>query len=359
MSRIATITFHWVNNYGAVLQAYALQRYLLQNGFDTEIIHYVPKNVTVQMFLNDILHLNMKSLVCNFKKSHAFQSFVNQELLLTKRKYPNCASLFALSDRYPAIICGSDQIWNEWFLFNAEKKAAPSYYLNFAGEHTLRIAYAVSFGADRLQEKTRRQILPQLQKFQSLSVRERSGVEILRELGFQAALVIDPTLLLDWTQYAGLANKYANRAKTQPVFVYILHSDQPEAIKTRDHVLKYYKQKTSRADTAPAYGVYEWLRRIDSAELVVTNSFHGVAMSILAHKQFIAVTVQHSDMNNRLYTLLSYFGLEHRIIQRYDPAQIDGLLCERISYSGIDQCLDELRAASAAFLFDALRQVQV
>ena len=126
--KVGTITFHWVNNYGAVLQAYALQQYLLSKGFDTQIIDYRPRLVILRQYF-----LALKSREFPFfKQEKQLKNFRKKYLNLTKKSYPTNNSLKKEHFLFNAIIAGSDQIWNESFTLRAEGKPTLSYFLNFA-----------------------------------------------------------------------------------------------------------------------------------------------------------------------------------------------------------------------------------
>jgi len=115
---IGTITFHWATNYGAVLQAYALQKYLQSLDVDTEIIDYVPKRIAIIERMSWMKNFRFRE----FRKEQLIKDFRKNELRLSKKHYYNNRMLFELENQYDCIVVGSDQVWNYGFTMNAEKK---------------------------------------------------------------------------------------------------------------------------------------------------------------------------------------------------------------------------------------------
>lgn len=350
MKKIATITFHWATNYGAVLQAYALQQYLIQCNYQTEIINYLPSRVRISQKLMSVLNRDFSF----FKKEKRINEFRKNEMLLTSKKFGTNKALHKCADKYSAVICGSDQIWNETFTLFAEGKPTLSYYLNFVGENTKKIAYAVSFGTSKLREQVKEIVGPQASTFDSVSVRENSGKEILSELGVSSTVVVDPTLLLRKESYEALLEK-RKAPETSKVFSYIIQKNQTNAEKISDYISAKFGKKQNKNVYGIDCGIYDWLYNIKNSEFVVTNSFHGVVFSIIFHTPFIAVAVENSRMNDRIYTLLSALGLESRIVDKFDEALVDGIINTEIDWENTENKLDALRKSSAEFLMEALK----
>lgn len=343
MKKIATITFHWAVNYGAVLQAFALQKYLLNNGYETEIINYTPTRMKLVMAIISL----KKHDISFFIKERRIKSFRKKEMKLSK-KYSSNRKLKKCSNIYDAIIAGSDQIWNQSFTLGAEGKPTLSYFLNFANESTRRIAYAVSFGSPEVNNEYKSVVASEIEKFYSISVREISGKKIVNNFGKPSEVVCDPTLLLDAEVYSALAEK-TKEIKKLRVFPYIINSSKelPQKIST-------YISGDQKMNFKFNEGVYEWLETIKNAETVVTNSFHGVVFSIIFHKPFIATLIEGSGMNDRITTLLNFFSLEDRIIINYNEDLIDNLLKKEIDWNLVDKKLNELKNVGINFLNKSL-----
>ncbi len=344
MKKIATITFHWATNYGAVLQAYALQKHLEKSGYDAEIIDYVPTRIDAIQKL-----LALKSLNTDFfSKERKISVFRKAELKLSKKRYRTNRSLFTCADSYDAVICGSDQVWNKAFTMGAEKKPTLSYFLNFAGKNTKKISYAASFGLEQLPESMAKIIKPELDSFHAVSVREESGKKILNGIDIDSTVVADPTLLLDAEDYCRLID--GKTTKTAPaVFSYILHSGQKTAESISGYVRKALGESENNVST---YGIYDWLEFERNSKFIVTNSFHGTVFALIFHTPFVTVPVENSKMNGRIETLLKSVGLENRIVDTFDQSLLDRLLTTEIDWQEVDRRVDLLREGSFNFLKD-------
>ena len=348
--KVGTITFHWATNYGGVLQAYALQKFLVQQGVDVQVIDYRPARTIFLQSLNRIRHGRFEEFVTE----NELRRFRSAHLRTSKRTYRSNDSLRGIGDAFDIVICGSDQIWNESFIWHAERRPTLSYYLDFVPHGCRRIAYAASFGADQLTLPTASLVQPSLARFSALSVRENTGREILESMGLDAIVVVDPTLLLDRSSYETLIGGRAQEGR-RGVYSYVLHREQYAALEVEGCVRRLHHEDPSlRSSTLRPSGMSEWLRRIRDSEIVVTNSFHGVVMSIIFHTPFISVPVEGSEMNNRLVTLLSALGLEGRFVTSADADYIVQVCHEVIDWERVESSLASLRADASAFLHSAL-----
>jgi hypothetical protein len=348
--RIGTITFHWATNYGAVLQAYALQHFLKQKQFETEIINYIPLRIKLIQTLLRIKNMEFSE----FMREKRMNSFRKQFLDLSSITYYTNNSLIKRCHDYDAYICGSDQIWNESFALNAEGKPTLSYYLNFVKSEKCRVSYATSFGTDRLSVEVIKLVKPELEKFQSISVREKTGEEIIRNMDLEATLVVDPTLLLDKDDYECLIEGKEFKEEYQ-LFSYILHKNQATANAINEYIFdKFFNRNLDKKYNQEPIGMYEWLYNMKHAQFVVTNSFHGAIFSILFHTPFVVVPVENSGMNDRITTLLNTIGLSDRIIDTIDKLKLDRLIAEEIKWTEVDEKIMNLRKKSIEFLENAL-----
>ncbi len=347
MGTIATMTFHWTANYGAVLQAFALQQYLLRQGADTQIIDYVPRRVELIKTLCALKRRDLRF----FKKKRRLRSFCRQELRLSKKTYRNNRALHRCANEYDTIICGSDQIWNEFFTSGAEGKPTFSYYLNFAGSRTKRISYAASFGTRSLKPQIKDGITPYLKKFDRLSVRENSGKEILCDLGFDAVVTVDPTLLHSCEVYEKLLQG-CQFSQPQKVFTYILHEGQHTAQAVCHLTQRHFGQPEENGGEMYV-DLRQWLNDLTKAEFVVTNSFHGAVFAILFHKPFLVLPVENSGMNDRIETLMQALGLSERIVS--DEKTAKERLEQDIDWTAVDVRLKELRKASETYLNEVIK----
>lgn len=347
--KIGIITFHWATNYGAVLQAYAMQQFLQKNGLDVSIVSYLPARVRLKDFLSNLLHGKWAM----FAKERRLRLFRDRYLRLSR---PVCRSSAALRRRcgsaFDTVICGSDQIWNQSFIRGAEKSCTLSYFADFAGESTSRIAYAPSFGTTRLDPAIQALIAPELKKFTKLSVRERSGRQILEDMGLSAEVVLDPTLLLEACDYDTLLGEEQAGEKAG-YFSYLLHSNQTAAKELDMHLRQRFSGQKGGPDVQ-TMSLTQWLSSIRHARLVLTNSFHGMVFSILFHTDFLVVMVEGADMNDRITTLLADLGLTDRIVAGCDPALADALAARSIDWEKVEQRRRARKKESVSFLASAL-----
>lgn len=341
MKKIATITFHWATNYGAVLQSFALQQYLQKCGFETEIIDYVPFRVQLLTYFTWLRQRKYSE----FKKEKLIKEFRKKELRLSEKKYGSSRALKTGSFGYAYMIAGSDQIWNKNFTLNLDGKQNLSYFLDFANEKTVKLAYAVSFGATYMPDAYYDCVKPYANTFQAISVREQTAIPIVEQMGRKAEVVCDPTLLLDKTDYERLiAKKYYPCGK---VFCYILHENQSTAQKIAREVKEIYGEKD---DCLIQDDMYAWLYKIKNSEIVVTNSFHGTMLALIFNTPFIVVPVEGFDMNDRVKTILDVVHLENRIVSSPEGNILRSLCSEKIDWTQVNQLMAEYSRTGKDFL---------
>ncbi len=321
--RIGILTFHWATNYGAVLQCYALQTYLEGKGHEVEVINYKPRHYddTLWTFLRYRKFLNLKEYRNNKRKEAALAEFRKQHLKMGRRVYA-CSEIGGVAGKYDVIVSGSDQVTNPSFLFNGDGKGVitPSYFLGFPFKGK-RIGYALSFGCVEYPEKAREIASRYIKDFDVITVRESTGVDIVKSMGRDDAVVVpDPTLLMDSEFYRSLAEEKIAR---EGAYVYCFFIRN----------IAERRERVGRVlDGTPAvwnnddgdFTVEGWLAKIRDAEFVVTDSFHCVVMCLKLHRPFAVVTdvAGNVGMNDRLYTLLGKVGMEERIVYKGDVKKI-------------------------------------
>ena len=360
--KIGIATFQWSDNYGAVLQAYALQSFLREQGHAVQIIDY---RVTPPVpWYRKWLAKTPRGCILKWEaayKAHRFAQFRRKHLVLTPASFRSAGSLAAIADRFDVLITGSDQVWNPRWLSQAEG-LFDLYLLSFAGPQVRRVSYAASFGhAEKatMNENDQQRLGAQLKQLDAISVREPSGISLVRELSGRtdAVQVVDPTLLLGRAHYEGLAGLRRNRAPY--LFAYMLHGLQQDAacvIRQMSGLLHYQVvqcnlQKTAlhREYTLPS--PTGWLRQIRDAAFMVTNSFHGVVFCLVFHIPFVALLIsgQTGSMNARIQELLDTAGLAHRIVH---PGEVlaENSAAESIDWKRIDIVIAELGKKSMDYL---------
>lgn len=348
--KVGVLTFHWAGNYGAVLQAFALQRFMMNNKIEVEDINYLPRRCIWNLRFFDIINHRFRK---NMKKSIVCSRFVRKFLSVSKEQYHSYSDLEKCSSNYDAIITGSDQIWNESFLMTAEKKPTLSYYLDFMPPSKKRISYAASFGTNSLSEGIVAYGLQALKKFNFISVREENAVDMLREHGIKATAVCDPTLLIEPSEYEKIMKKTSLK---MDMFDFILRDELRSSTATIQYLQNgAFKEKVYLNNRI--LDVTEWLQAIRDCHVVVTDSFHCTVFAIIFHKHFIAINDEKSGMNARINTLCHKLGLENRILTHFDTKEIDKLVVDdKYNWDEVDSRRKKWASRSGGILLDALME---
>lgn len=342
--RIGIITFHRTANYGAILQAYALQEFLKQQGHEVYMIDYVPK-IICQRFSSIFLVKDIRTIparIESYRKYLLLNRFVDKEMKLTK-PYSSNEELKESPPDFELFMSGSDQIWNKYFTFQGEGKPTFTYFLDFVPEGRKKLSYATSLGFRQPDEQYSDFVKGWLEKYSAVSVRESGARDILFQMGIQAVLSPDPTLLLNVQDYAKMASKPNGRF----VVSYILHDKQKMVHEIRKKVERTY---TAKGMKIRCMSVERWIGSISTAECVITNSYHGMIFAMLFHRPFIVVPIEGdgNEMNDRIVTLLGVCGLCDRIVT--DCEQALEVLGTSIDWSKVDEKLCEYRNNGIRFL---------
>lgn len=338
--KIAILTLSLYANYGGNLQAYALLTALKEMGHDAWYLNRerhrvpswrVPVVLAKRMFKKFVLggKVKLRSGLFNQREraivaKHS-REFIGTYIQPQTPEFLSTASLvkgFGKLD-FDAVIVGSDQVWRQRFV----KENLTDYFLGFlapSDSTTKRISYAASFGTSEWEysDQETKECRALIQRFDAVSVRESSGVELCEQkFGRQAEHVIDPTMLLTASHYTALIPNPGERFNG--ILVYILDLDD-EKKKVIDAVaeklgLPVFQVNGNAADrSAPPHlrvapPVEEWLRGFRDAQFVITDSFHGSVFSIIFNKPFLAYGNPTRGMA-RFSSLLDMFGLGERLI---------------------------------------------
>lgn len=348
MKKIGTITFHWATNFGAVLQAYALQRFLLNEGYDTEIINYLPRYSIIRQYIRWLKNRQFGE----FLKEWHLKDFRKTHLLQSKITYHNNSELKKIANQYSVIITGSDQVWNRSFTLHGEGKPTLSYFLNFAGEKTKKVAYAVSFGANEITKQYYNCVEKEIKSFDNIGVREKTGEEIVKSFHVNSKVVCDPTILLNKSDYNSIAGPNLNPNKF--IFMYMLHDYSCEEKLIRNTMNVTFNGY--RILTANHITLQQWLKNIRDSSLVVTNSFHGTVLSIIFNVPFIVFPVRGSNMNNRIETLLDFVKLRSRIVKVYDERELQRICSSDIDWKIVNIALESMRNEGKLFIKSCLQE---
>lgn len=342
--KIGILTFHWATNYGAVLQAYALQTVLERFGHSVYIINYKPTQFEYNLwtFIRQHHFLRPVKFFRDCKKERRLTTFRQRYLHQTVqiRRY---LQLDEVVEGYDVLITGSDQVMNPGFLRTGERGGSTAYFLDCGRPDLRRIAYAASFGTTNYPESLIKRVRPLIARFEQLSVRERSGLAILEAMGRNDAMIVpDPTLVLKRRDYDELIGHKS--LQSDNTVIYMLHN------RTR-FITKLIKNNCGlQYRYCIDNGITEWLDGIRSARQMITNSFHGVVFCLLFHVPFAVVLpqIENVGMNDRFYTLLCRCDLLDRIITEND-FDLSVFQCE-INWQKVDRALDEYRQVGMEFL---------
>lgn len=341
MKNIGIMTFHWATNYGAVLQAYCLQEYLKECGFNAEIINYKPymyDKTWGNFFKNPKNIKYILTFPTERKKEKMLEQFRNKYLTLSSR-YNTCAEIDRHGKVYDILISGSDQVLNPSFTTSGEGTASSAYYLSFGNKDVKRLGYAVSFGCEIYPEEASLLSKHWIQNFDVVGVRETTGIKVLEQLIFEKRkeIVPDPTILYGKKIFSKLGISHSDEKCTYTC-VYMLRN----VISIKGDV-KYIDDKHE------ARSMHDWLHLICNAKNMITNSYHGMIMAILSHVPFVALLDEKKHgMNDRFVTLLSRLNLTNRIARNSN--EINKILSQTIDWQVTDNLLSNYSQVGELFL---------
>jgi len=351
MKKIAIISFQNESNYGALLQAFALQFFCRQLGYSAYHIDYVSKFYFASPYVKSEKKLPLfvirlyrwiRSFIISIQnRNNTNAKTINRSFaVLRKISYKE-------SKNFDVYIAGSDQIWNPNFIWGREKK----YFLGFGNKSAKRISYAASLGAKEWPVKFKKIVEPYLNRFDKISVREESAVLYLKSLGYSNVdCVCDPTILHNASFY--LDEFKIKKEPCSGTFVYTIWVSPPTFVYDMENPF-FVKLRDPQNNML----VEEWLRRIINAKYVVTDSFHCAVFSVLFHKPFVILANNGSGkgMNERFQTLLGKTELLYRVLpQGVTEEVVTERLNRSINWEKIDSIMEEWRTNSAIWLKDAL-----
>lgn len=365
--QIGILTQPLANNYGGILQNWALQQALKQMGHIPLTINIPYPHIKEKcdlarscwrllkrlkgdksiIFINADRQQNFLKTACKDLREFATN---NINVMWHPGKVDN-----SFCDQHPeikAFIVGSDQVWRKAF-----SPFLPNYFLDFTENADVRrVAYGVSFG--RKEMDVNQDELPFYSKlasrFDAISVREEDGKEICKkQLNSNASLAIDPTLLIDHSQYLDLiVDEKCHDKSNRYAAVYVLDRN-----KQKEKDIKLFCNQNGLTPKYIGYpstkgfqSVESWLSDIANSQYVITDSYHGTIFSIIFRKPFTSIC-NPSRGASRFVTLLTSVGLENRLInegEKFIP------LYEVINYNEVDDIISDRRSESIAFLKKSL-----
>lgn len=377
MKKVGLITYYG-DNYGGVLQAYALQQMVKANHLDCELIsnEFLNRKSGLKKMKGRIANLAAaikkpsdylakrrtyhQYAAQNASKAKKFEAFRGENLRIHKTGYTSYHEYLKKPPQYDVYLCGSDQIWNpNLYCDNG------FYFAGFAPEEALKISYASSVGVSTVNKKQAAFMAPLLNRFDVISTREQKGADIINAISKKTAtVVLDPTLLLngdDWSRVA------ASRMIDEPyVFCYLFgEREYVAAVKQKVKELTGMKivcvpfvprELSSDDEKIFDAGPAEFISLIQNASLVLTDSFHATAFSINLKTPFVSLCRfdrnDKKSMNDRLVTILNMVGLSDRLVDANDNVSADFLY--DVDFDKAHELLNQKRQKDRQFLTDAL-----
>jgi hypothetical protein len=356
--KVGTLTFHTAHNYGAMLQAYALVKYLQSKKSDAEVIDYQAefnakrfKKKTITAFLKPrALYGVLFQNSFQFPAPQAFTDFYDNYINKSEVSYTK-AQLPVVADAYDKVIVGSDQIWNL-----ACTDGDDAYFLPFISDSYKKYAYAASFGVSEIRACDRDKVATYISDFTAISVREKEGVAIVNKLTDKKAThVVDPTMLLNKQQWEEIADY--SRCPNEPYLLVYLMSEDKALLK---FARRYAKQNGLKAiyisqrlfkpcgfnvlrDVTPC----QWLGLFLKANTVVTNSFHGCAFAINFGKNFFLKYIPRSIANSRMSNLVEAYNLHSHLLTE---GNMNNTTFEPLNYDYVREMLMQNRKISETFI---------
>ncbi len=332
------ITFHSADNYGAVLQCYALTKTLRKLGCTVELI-----DLPLHEKSNRIRPLLRGKFI-----SVAFAHFRKNFLPITTRR----------SSEQDIYVFGSDQIWNP----QITKSNFDLFFGSWVNNNVPKIAYAASFGLSAWDYPLYTSaVKKQLKSFKTIGVRESTGVDICEKVfNVKCEKVLDPTLLIK-----DYDNIFEKRKTSDFLVCYIFDKGELKMKQIRNIGMKCNLKPVILNDfrvrhkikSVPFPSVSKWLSYIESSEFVLTDSFHCMVFAIIFKKNFIAIPAQ-PERAGRMLSLLKDLGLESRFFQDINDVHISNTIFEDIDYLKVDEKLERLRSDSLVFLKNSVGSIQ-
>jgi len=369
--KIAVLTYNFNNNYGGMLQAYAMLESLKRLNHEPVLLLVPTIHLSRKARFKHLLKKYVFSYLSSKWKDNRQKSKIEKNTNYFIEKYitPKTKPIYKkkhfskiTDNNYDAYLVGSDQVW----------RARVYRYIDYAffgfvkSDEPIFMSYAASFGVDTwdyTDEQTSR-FKKQLQRFKGVAVREDSGVALCKQYFDKEAIhVLDPTMLLDADDYRKIIKQENEPNHTGKLLTYILDANEDKqsiidlaskelAFESFKVNLKPKEQMNSLEDKIYPT-VTAWLKGFDNAEYVITDSFHGCVFAILFNKPFIVYGNKERGMA-RFNSLLKLFGLEDRLVVSKEEASIEKINQE-IDWDSVNSKLKKYRNISLNYLLEILK----
>lgn len=334
---VALLNYHWENvNFGALLTSFALNRFLNLIGYNAQNIDYIPHFPWIK----------------EEKPNPYFDDFRLKHLPMT-RQFTNADDLVELNEYFQNFVVGSDQVWRYSFI----KDDLKAYFFEFANLDKNLISCAASFGIDDIKNDFGDKLelcRMKLAFFDSISVREQSGIEFLKDIGIDATCIIDPVFFLDIKEYNSIIQNDKEKKLKHNIVFYTIDENLEIEIKNyiaQNSALLGDTSKNITFDTSVA----QWLYQIKNCDFFITDSFHGTCFAILFNKPFICVN-KNKSTSTRMHSLLHSLSITDRLYNSFDAINLKELIKKQIDYVAVNEKLATLSVFAQQWLTNALKK---
>lgn len=370
------MTFYNAQNYGAALQAFALQTTIEKLGYKAEHVRFTDKLystpnlstakkiMAVYKLANGHIYKYLKTRKINQTTTKMFVDFRNNMLNTSREAYYSVKDLSEANTIYDCFVCGSDMIWSD---IGQDRDA---YFLSFADEYK-RVSYAPSItGTKNYNSDQINYVKERLNGIKYLSAREQSGVEFIKAItGRDAFWAVDPTLLLNKEEWKTALNLKVNFVGKKYLLVYMFQGSEcvnkqiHEFAKRHDLEIRYIPMTVSESfrnyknGIESSYGPSEFVDMFMNASFVVTNSFHGLLFSLICNIPFALIhrgeENEWKDHEARMNSILDLVGLNDHYLYETDEFT-DELL--KIDYETVNGEIQEQRERSKNYLYNSIQE---
>lgn len=362
--KAAIITRHSIPNYGSFLQAMATERLISDLGYDEEIIDYRRADEKSEALIRyycrrnpgivRVIYYKLFWRFSDYLRERVFAKARNRYLKLS-REYDS-SSLAQTENRYDVFITGSDQVWNVVGSGDTIDIDENYFWEKIGKDHKI-ISYAASFGDKTLSSEDQRRCSLWLSKYDAISVREDSGVALVKQLGYDAVQVLDPTLMVEQETWISLARSVKKRRKPY-MLAYNLHasSEMGNLVKSYGkelnldivNIISTFRFSHGKNIFCPS--IEKFLSLFMNADFIIADSFHAIAFSIIFRVPFaVKMPKQYSA---RLESILKEFSFLNRVVN--DTADYR-IINENIDWEAVEAVLEKNRQYSMNWLREALR----
>lgn len=297
--------------------------------------------------------LKFPSNLWNRQRKWRFDAFEAKTLRVAKGTYTTNEQLKHNLPQADAYICGSDQVWNSYF----QNGKDPAFYLDFVPNDKLKISYAASFAIDAIDPTLQDFVREKISRLDWVSVREASGVQLVRDLGIEnVTQVLDPVFLVESAYWESFVKPFTARY----IFVYdfdtnaTLRAFALQQAKARGLQIYTVNHNIRFADkNFYMHGPDVFLSLVHGAELVLTNSFHAVAFSLIFQKPFMVFN-RSEKINTRMRDLLASLDLSPLLVNSLEDCEV---ALAPIEFAAVSVKLNEAKQRSTDFLTTALATV--